>query len=251
MSLLKDYSETWYVQDGLVLHLDGIYNDSYINQTHTDNPTIWKDLSGNNYNFAMTNITTTQDSFIFDGTAYGINDFDRSTSNLDKCLLGLSDKTIEVVFKMNTTSTSQVMFLGYNGDNNNISRSSNGLWYRPTSKGFKVSGVNGTISPPSTVDPVPTDRMVASVVCGANSGDDYTLYINNGVGCPKGAAGGNMQNYPNISIGAKYSTSGITYALNGEICAIRVYNRKLTDKERAHNFSIDKRRFDIKESEES
>jgi hypothetical protein len=44
-------------------------------------------------------------------------------------------------------------------------------------------------------------------------------------------------------------TSGSPYSINGSIYCIRIYNRQLTNEELAHNYAIDKIRFNIDEAE--
>lgn len=236
-------ADTWYIQNGLLLHLDGIYNDSYINQTHTDNPTEWKDLSGNGNDFEMINTTTTQDAFVFNGSnSWGRNKFSLGNNDLHNCLYGVSSRTIEIVFKMNNTTVTQTIFLGKCANPTDATQSGAGLWYRPASKGFKVSGADGALSLPSLAG-APTERASFSTVYHYSNSNNYTLY-NNLNQCEKGAAAGNMINSPYITIGARYN-SKVGYPLNGEICAIRVYNRTLTTEERLHNYKLDIRRFGL------
>ena len=53
-----------YVQDGLVLLLDGIHN---IRGGHSTNTNVWEDLSGNNYDVTMKNITINENNMYFSG----------------------------------------------------------------------------------------------------------------------------------------------------------------------------------------
>ena len=235
--------EEWYVQDGLVLHLDGIYNDSYVNQTHKDNPTVWNDLSGNGNHFYMYNSTTTEDSFKFSGSksCYGKNNFSLVDNELSDLLKGVKTRTIEIVCKLNNTDAAQTIFLGA-GMASPIEDTAAGMWYRPASNGMKISTADGSLSYPYTTTN-PTQRNHYYATYNSSHSGIYD-FAQNGVACSRGTAAGNMSNPTYITIGARYYNS-IGYPLNGEICAIRVYNRQLTTQEKAQNLNLDIRRFGL------
>ena len=163
-------------------------------------------------------------------------------------LSGFKERTIEVVCKINDTENSQSLILGCGRANADAWAA--GLWYRPASGGFMV-GTYGEQK--ATLVENGTDRASYSVVFGDSGLDDYNLYQNMRY-CTKGSSGGNMNNYTfdmgggamNVYDAAGYVyNNGFSYRLNGEINCIRVYDRKLTDSEREHNFMIDKRRFGV------
>lgn len=66
----------------------------------------------------------------------------------------------------------------------------------------------------------------------------------NGISNATAATGGNMPTQAPYSIGGRmHATDG--YPMQGEVCAIRYYNRVLTADERLANYNLDKERFNI------
>ena len=89
---IKEYTPEDYVQDGLFLHIDGIYNTK---QGHNQNATLWDNLINNGYNLTMIGfsdgITWTNDNGLeFDG----VDDYIDSGFKQD--VLG-NDVTIDIV----------------------------------------------------------------------------------------------------------------------------------------------------------
>lgn len=89
---IKEYTTEDYVQDGLFLHLDGIYNTK---QGHNQNATSWDNLIDNGYNLTMlgfsNGITWTSDNGLeFDGAD------DYIDSGFKQDVLG-NDITIDIV----------------------------------------------------------------------------------------------------------------------------------------------------------
>lgn len=230
-----------YVKEGLVLWLDG--EESVMSLTEEDGTSIriWCDRAVSGQKANIGGVTQSEDAVVFDGVNGRGKLMDTEYINLTGILSGLQDRTVEIVCKLNDTDSVQTVFLG-KGMTASAEIGAAGLWYRPASGGFKVGTWDESPSVPiSNV----TERASYSIVYGIDSLTDFMFY-QNGVECPKGAAEGNM--YTTMtSIGARLKTDNETwqYRLNGEICCIRVYYRKLTDAERAHNLEIDKRRFNL------
>lgn len=229
--------DSGYVQNGLALWLDGEFNAG--KNVHEQNPSIWKDLSGNGYDFNLNNVTADDKAMVFNGS------YARSENTvLQELLAGFKNRTIEVVCKINDATKSQVVFMGLGQVLPELSAA--GLWYRSTSKGFKV----GTGNSPVVKEENVTEMTSYSVVYGEDDLRDFLFYRNH-ASLTQGAEEGNMYNHA-VSIGARLNTNGLTweYLLDGEICCIRVYDRKLTDRERLYNYLIDKMRFGVKASNE-
>ena len=86
--------EEGYIQDGLVLYLDGINNTG---NGHSNTTTTWKDLSGNGNDATLYNMTnSTISGWQEDGLRFdGVDDF----ATVD--ITSTPDVTIEVIVKMN------------------------------------------------------------------------------------------------------------------------------------------------------
>lgn len=103
------------VRNGLVLHLDAANSKSYIG-TGTN----WADLSGNTYNGTLidgpTFSSSNSGSFAFDG----LNDRVHLTSTSDRWSWtpsgnGLNFMTVEIVFKSNDTNSGYILSKPWNG----------------------------------------------------------------------------------------------------------------------------------------
>lgn len=222
-----------YIKDGLVLWLDG---ESQLDDSSIING--WKDLSGNAYQAELQNVVKNADAISFnDADSLGII----SSSVAGGVLTGICERTIEIVCKLNNTDNIQVIFLGA-GKTTPAENSAAGLWYRPASKGLKV-GTSDAQCPSLVTSDSLLGRASYSIVYGDTDLNDYVLY-QNGTECQKGTAEGSMYNPTYTTIGCRYYNS-YSYRLSGEICCIRVYDRKLSVAEREHNLQIDRRRFDF------
>lgn len=232
--------DSGYVQNGLALWLDGEFNAG--KNVHEQNPSIWNDLSGNGYDFTLNAVTASDKAMVFDGSSsYGRCE----NEALKELLSGLKERTVEVVCKFNNTSSVQTVFLS-EGMTASPEVGAAGLWYRPASGGVKVG--SWADCPPVKVENV-SEMASYSVVYGKTELSDFLAYHNNS-GLTIGDVAGDMYNEA-LSIGARLKNDGTTwqYLLNGEICCIRVYDRKLTDRERYYNYLIDKLRFGLKSNE--
>ncbi len=227
-----------YIKDGLVLYLDG---DEPFMVVDINGATtrIWKDRAVPAQKVHIGGVTQSGGVTFWDGaSSCGRIPQDEYIALLN-ILSGLKERTIEIVCKINDTENAQTLVLG-----NGTSSESNfaaGLWYRPASGGFMAS--TSAQQMPSLVETV-NERASYSVVYGDNDIDDYELF-KNGMLCPKGTVGGNMNNPNYITVGSRYYNGGYSYRLNGEICCIRVYERKLSEEERLRNLETDIRRYNL------
>ena len=116
-----------YVQDGLVLLLDGIRNTRSGHSTSTN---VWEDLSGNNYDYTLNDIKINDNNIYFKGTA---NSYALRKENLSEIFGNTlyDDRTIEIVVK--DTSDSHIWICG-----NSSSRKAIGIY---------VGTLNVSISP--------------------------------------------------------------------------------------------------------
>lgn len=199
-SLVSDY-----VQNGLVLMLDGIEQGNEAGK--------WKDLV-NGLVFTPTGGVTFEENCIaLDGTGrLGNNSFVTPLSN---------DGTIELVFEK--TSTSGMIFVPTGGS-------------QKIAAGFFNSGFDWSIYGSKPRYPqinkgsvsVNNDRCLYDGIAQASNGNDYI----------------SSTTTTTSLIGCRYNGS-YTYYFTGKIYCIRIYNRKLTEAEVLQNQEIDYKRFGI------
>ena len=223
-----------YVREGLVLYLDGSEPLMKVSDTR-----VWNDSNLRGQYAELESVYTGNSVITFDGVSSCGRIKEAQSVASCEILSGLKERTIEVVCKLNDTQNVQSIFLGKG--NAVYSSFAAGLWYRPSSNGFKCATCNEQNA--SLVSNV--DQLASySVVYGGDDINNYSLY-QNGVYCQKGATGGNIANPTYPVIGARYNNAAYSYRLQGEIACIRVYDRMLTDTERERNLATDKKRFGI------
>ena len=204
-----------YIKSNLVLQVDGIKNTR---NGHSDNTNIWYDLSGNGNNLTLENISWTDDSAVFNNSlAYT----DNTVENI----------TVEMIVKEDSSKNGPI-YIGWFGnnrhmmayyDNNCIQLSANVNFYQLTN--------NYTRNSISAIYKTTTDVI-------------DKCYINSKQGVITSSNDYWAQTAPHyIQIG-KYANTN-SYRFAGEICAIRIYNRALTEEEIKHNYEIDKIRFGL------
>ena len=214
-----------YVQDGLVLLLDGIRNTRSGHSTSTN---VWEDLSGNNYDYTLNNIKINDNNIYFKGTA---NSYALRKENLSEIFGNTlyDDRTIEIVVK--DTSDSHIWICG-----NSSSRKAIGIY-------------GGTLNVSIFPDNVSTFTLKSSALKVNNYSilhkkegeicvyqNDEQLFKTNNLNC--------WNHSGEVSYIGNSSTNGTP--LNGEIYSIRVYNRILTEREIKNNYEVDKIRYNIK-----
>ena len=218
------YTSANYVQDGLVAQWDGIDNAIVNgNRTHNASATVWKDLIG-----SLDLTLTANGSWSANGNALVANGI------AAKCATAAPDyKTIEVVYKM-TNNVGSILFSGGG-----------------SMKFVVFDKINNASNYVGFAGVKPYDRYAhafnASEICFASaqysdSGSTSGLYENaermaTGVKSDSWTAG------EGISVGGRYHSSYGAYAWSGEVYAIRLYNRRLTAYEMAHNYRVDCKRF--------
>ncbi|MDO4418964.1 MAG: hypothetical protein Q4B92_01215 [Ruminococcus sp.] len=240
-ALMLSKSKPDYVKDGLVLWLDAQEPFIVMYDNAGEKIRIWRDRAISGQKSNVGGVSQTKDSVFFDGVNSRSKILDEEYINLTGVLSGLNDRTLEVVCKLNNSDDVQVLFLG-KGTAASAENGAAGLWYRPSSAGFKV-GTWDSASPVLVSDV--TERASYSIVYSNEDLNSFDFY-RNGTECVKGETAGSMYNTM-TTIGARLNKDGSTweYRLSGEICSIRVYNRKLTEQERLHNLAIDTRRFNL------
>ena len=195
-----------YVQDGLVLMLDGIEQGDEVGK--------WKDLV-NGLVFTPTGGVTFEENCIaLDGTG-------RLTNNSFVAPLA-NNGTIEVVFSK--TSTSGMIFAPTGGSQKIAAGFfGSGLDWAVYSSKPRYPQINeGSIS-------VNNNRCLYNGVAQTSNGNDYIL----------------TNTTTSVYVGARYNNGSYGYYITGKVHCIRIYNRQLTELEMLQNQSIDYQRFGI------
>ncbi len=216
-----------YIKEGLVLYLDGINNTG---KGHDNTTNVWKDLSGNSNDATLQNYdspTWDSKSLLFNG----VNQYAQILTPSNNIPIGESPYTIEVVFKSNNLNVSNGLF--------NI-----GVFYVQTKgNAFRTSGKgldNYYWSNDLIVQCNLQEKRIYNGLT-LNSGNKRKIYLNSEL---------QKEDVATVNTELGNVTVGLTYPplkeyLNGNIYAVRVYNRGLTESEIKHNFEIDKLRFGI------
>ena len=207
------YTAKDYVQDGLIAMLDGIENAGW--ETHDATATLWKDLSGNGHDV---DVDLTQASW-----EDGFLKVTGTTCTRDEEITNIA--TLEVLFRDS---------LGFSYPNNKgpfiVLGERKGpccLWYGHVAGG---ASINTRISSNNSV----TKDILASR---SYTYSPWSYYVN----------GEKMPIYspPNTfadAVGCKATAVG---GKPIEIYHVRAYSRALTADEIAHNYAIDKARFNL------
>ena len=201
-----------YVNNGMILLLDGIKNTRNGHSTSTN---VWEDLSGNNYDVTMENITINDNNMYFSGDTSIMY----SSNNIDAV-------SVEMVLELEE-SPSGSQYIASFGSLYKI------LAWSPDVKGFSLGHVKKRYLVENlykknsiSVQYNPDVMYLNSKKLELNVEDTTWMHE------PK---------YPFMISG--YSSG---FRLKGKIYSIRLYNRALTQDEINHNYMVDKVRFGIK-----
>lgn len=226
-----------YVQDGLVMHLDGIENVAY-GQAQDASSTVWHDLTGHGYDWTLASGTYswTAKGLYLNGTGVAGS----TTKRADDFKSNLV--TVEFVCR-NESEPYSIFFnpglnenvLIYTGNDRRVGFWSSNLGVQAVYPGYRPAGdTNYSYSvvydyhslPPRTDEPSGVrDFMVGGVVQESDPLDNF-LSINDGLPHLGGRTGSTNQRIA-----------------KGDLLAVRLYNRVLTDDERRTNAWVDSQRF--------
>ena len=209
--VISETASTDYVQDGLVLLLDGIHN---IRGGHSTSTNVWEDLSGNNYDVTMKNITINENNMYFSGGSSIMY----SSNNIDAV-------SVEMVLELEESSQDSQYIASF-GSLYKI------LAWTPSEKGFSLGNGKKRY--------LLEDLYKKSSISVQYNPD--VMYLNSK------KLENSLEQEP-WSAPPKYPFMISGYAngwrLKGKIYSIRVYNRALTQDEINHNYEMDKKRFGI------
>ena len=206
-----------YVQDGLVAMWDGSENAGW--GVHDSNAMVWKDLIGGE-TVSSPSVIFTDNSLSLDGSYYMVGSKDYYANN------GYS---LELVFSAHTSppsSSAVVVFGSYNGcginwQNTMWQTNIGGAWSYPSGWPEKINQVSMTL-----------DKNGRVVYSHENQGYHERMM--------------SPFSYP-YKVGVVCIGKGWNQVktFDGEINCIRFYNRDLAQDEIAHNYAIDKARFNL------
>ena len=234
-----------YIQDGLILRLDGIQNTR---SGHVDTISTWEDLSGNNRDLTVT----------------GPYDNPSSISEMYPNSDSMSFYDDEFTFKINDSVLTQFANVNVNGtleivcSNSDLSKvgcvislmstpyyQGKGLWFRPSSSQIVLSlsqaGNAGTAVGIPTINDQGIHSYSINYLNGSNSNPVSSAYIDN-VAQTISTTAGTMAQAASLSVGGRWANS-TEYGFVGNIYSVRLYNRVLTDQERYINYLTDIERF--------
>lgn len=219
-----------YVQDGLIVYLDGINNTG---NGHSNDTTIWKDLSNNGNDAVLYNNPTWSDtSLTFDGIDdYGILDNTANTQFPN----GL---TIEARIKIiSLTNTSQNYYI----DNENTSSSNDGLRQyidKSTIKPATTLAINGSTYVYTSNSSIELNKTYTITTTYDNN--TVTIYIDGNEVKKTNKPGVYQGSTLGINIGRQYRTGKCS---NIEFQNILLYNKALSENEVKRNYQADIARF--------
>jgi len=223
-----------YIQDGLIAHWDGLENIGY--GYHDSSATIWKNLVGTgDIDIYTQNAEWHSDSLygkprewvspshnLALGTATSIPDFAYTV----EVVLRTADNIKQVLYQKGVweSTTKQHVYFSSNGSIQ-FARATSG----PTT-GIAVSALPYAYHAARTCG---QDNSTVSVYL---NGAVYTSPVYRGT-----SFGGTVQRF-GCGIGNR---EDLAFPFVGEICAMRFYNRVLSDEEIAYNFGLDAERFGL------
>ena len=215
-----------YVQDGLVAMWDGIENAGW--GVHDNSATTWKDLIGGHVLNVDNGGSWADDCLVCDGTrrgAYGNN------------LTGGAPLVVEAVVQATTASSWRILWhQGEWRDGLRLTRCL--VFYNPTqlwlASAYGYTDVSTTIANKTTIH---IDYASSGISHLSINGSDAAF--STGATSWYNTDGGNV-----FAFGGASSTSA-NYALACKIYSFRLYSRALTADEIAHNYAVDKERFNL------
>ena len=213
------------MKEGLILYLDGIDKKGKNNYEGISGK--WYDLSDSHSNATLYNCIENDNNIEFNGSS--------SYATLPTKALGnYGASTIEIVSKIENKSV-------VIADNYSISGRGLGILDNNTFV-TSVGGEQDANTHTTTLGIYSKQHTYAMLFNGTNH-NTTDVYIDMQLATRNSDQNGfsNNTNYP--IIGRRVWNTGSIWSLKGNIYAIRVYNRQLTQEELTQNYNIDKNRF--------
>lgn len=248
-----------YITNGLVVLLNGEYNDGTV---HSNSASTWKDLSGNSNNATLSGFDFSDESgWIYNGLHFTGKEY----VALDA--LDSSEMTIEVVVKFDSitdvdTPEQSVLSCLNNGGAGLVFNQLNST---SVSKRGKISFDVYTTSGENQISSVVADQIIQSNKIYSISGSIGKMDLTLGgdefayeTSAQLLGINGNVDGIPfnttylSPASGSKFIIGGNPYAgagaetqFKGTIYCIRIYNRALTEEEIKENYKIDQQKYGI------
>ena len=227
-----------YVDDGMILHYDGINNVGLGDKNHNSNAAVWKNLCGNEYNGIL---STTELTGVI-GPKWDSNglNFDGIDDWVNAGIINSNYQTIEVVFSIGEYKAAiRHIFgdkqVGGGGIAVNQNNKVYGEYY------IEDGYIGNTILSNYMLE------KTYSVTLTYN-GNVVKCFLNGESTAQSTANGVIKSNDTIMAIGADPAGSDVSGKFfNGKIYSARVYNRAITDDEIKQNYNVDKIRFNIEE----
>ena len=231
-----------YIQDGLILYLDGIDNTR---NGHSDTTKVWEDLSGNNRDVAIGSDNKFDlNSCVFVKSQNSGFSFDNPLNSQDKGV------TIECLIKSNNEGVSASENLAYCDWFWEFRNSDSGKYMMQNVKSYvgnynmQIYNRNKQPILNQKLEVTPKTLYESQITI---SEDKINCYINGELketaNSSKDILTGLIADNAKIDLGCAKSWGRNDLSLNGNIYTFRIYNRALTEAEIKHNYSIDRQRF--------
>jgi hypothetical protein len=237
------------VTEGLVLHLDAGYTESY-----PGTGSVWTDISGNANHVTLYNGVSYENGAL---TSDGVNDYGRTTNTLN--LSGLTAITIIVVCKVPTTTTNSLIYehtSNYNSFNNYGSVRYGGFGFSINSNGnstvenyghFQLIGNNGQAASNAPLPTTSNYQQYTTVYdfskAGGTGDNETTVYINGSKPTQVPYGANNTQTFVNDYL-YLWSRGGSSF-FQASISQLLIYNRALTETEIIQNYNASKSRYGL------
>ena len=246
--IVTRYTTADYVQDGLILHYDGIRNVG-VDQPHSYDTTQWKNLAPNGgYDTTLTAIASPTDVGHWESDGYRLEG--DSSFQYESSFTVPSNQTQQVALLANHLEQPSGERYIFHADNNkfNISGSlslrydNNNTWfdYATNANGNRVSPIlSAKGAPISYITAVRGDDFTAAFMGTAKPTANTDRWATD-------AARMALTSVPQDTVFPKFGiggTAGNAMRLVGTIHNYRLYNRVLTDEDLAQNRMIDEYRF--------
>ena len=242
-----------YVQDGLVLHLDGKNQGSTSAQ--------WKNLCNDNKPLVLSHDFSKNSDHVAFNTS--VNSDEQGNGLIDQLNINMPYKTttVETVIMPSVTPSDSSVLLVNNYVLNTIMMFGKGSGGTYVNRRIMQGCTNnyGSSSPSDLVSPMldsgvgVDDKVVANQkVKLSRYGETWVLNEDTGFPYTTAGQGATLFVGTDSSVVGDFSVSGFVsrqgtymFPFKGNVYAIRIYNRVLDATERARNFKIDKKRFNL------
>jgi hypothetical protein len=217
-----------YATEGLILNLNGYYNTR---NGHAESPSVWEDLSGNGWDATLVNSPVwLENGLRFNGSS--------SYANLTNTgAKTAAVRTVEIVCKVNSwtgTQSESILFRG-----NGVVAANNHIQYSARTSVLSNARYESWFIVGYNSDSIwlsPSQDMYSVHSIAVTMGNGCHLYLNGVKSQTLDDSNVPATNSTEFYVGKGYSSR----YCNCEVYAVRLYDRKLTAEEVAHNYEVDR-----------